>query len=463
MLRFFRETKGNVAMFFALATIPLVMVAVIGIEFSREQGHERETLAALDSTVLAAAVKRQQLDISDAELANFAQSYFEGNISAPENINYDRLEISARDEELTISVTGRMPSAMIGIFGKDFLEFSVSSSAVYGERSELEVVLVLDVSNSMSGARIAALRVAASGLIDNVLQSGNADIRLGIVPFNEYVNVGLDNRDAFWMDAPDDTSSTMEVCPVDEAASEAIGCTFETVCDQDGVFGGGSEGCSTVRTCPTGIDPVREECSDVTINRIWNGCVGSRTRPLNHQDTDFSSSPVHGLLLQDSRPCFAENEVVELTDDATVLQAAIQDLEVGGATYMAPGMAWGLRTLSPNAPFGGGQLHTVAGGQVLILLSDGANTRTFPDDDFEHTSDDVEQANEDTLNACEAVKAIDIEVFTIDFGIDDAETEALLRDCATSEDHALEADSASQLIAVFNDVTARLQTVALSR
>ena len=56
----------------------------------------------------------------------------------------------------------------------------------------------------MKGDKIAALKTAADNLIDGLPNDDSTQV--GIVPFSAYVNVGLHNRHASWMDVEDDYS-----------------------------------------------------------------------------------------------------------------------------------------------------------------------------------------------------------------------------------------------------------------
>lgn len=340
------------------------------------------------------------------------------------------------------------------------MDIFAEAGAVASERSQMELILALDVSGSMAGDPIVALRKAANILVDQVIKPGNNDIRIGIVPFNNYVNVGLANRDAAWIDVPDNTSTIVEVCPVNEAASIDAGCTFERVCEELDVE---NASCRTQITCPAGVELVRDACFERTNELVWLGCVGSRERPLNTQDRNFGSDPAVGVLMDPDAECFEENQVLELTSSASVIRKAIEQLRPAGRTYMAPGMAWSLRALSSENPFTTARLSNTRNDQVVVLLTDGANTRSFDEQDGNHESTDIDEAIDDMLAACEEVKAASIEVYTINFAIDDKDTEALLAACATSEDHVFEADSPIQLQTAFRTIANRFSSLALSR
>ena len=64
----------------------------------------------------------------------------------------------------------------------------------------LEVALVLDNTGSMKkDDKETALRQAVQELVDSVM-AGQADVKVAVVPFSQYVNVGVENRNAPWLE-----------------------------------------------------------------------------------------------------------------------------------------------------------------------------------------------------------------------------------------------------------------------
>lgn len=461
-MRFLNDERANVALILAISLLPLMMMSVLAIEFGRQQGLQRQATSAIDATVLAVALERQSNGDALAPLQGYAESYFLSNLGKATGATYDPIRLTLTPEEVIAAVDVHMPSAMLGLFGVEQLNFTVSAAAVSAQRTQLEVIMVLDVSNSMSGPRIAALQDAAGDLVNSVLISGNRNIRIGIVPFNEHVNVGLVNTNQPWLDVQDDDELTFGTCPIDAVGTSAQGCTVREQCADDARIGSGSEGCFRVPTCPAGVEPVRFDC-DLTAQRIWQGCVGSRPRPLHVQDTGFTNARVPGLALQIDRTCFAENELLELTHVAAELREKIRDLRPVGRTYLAPGIAWGLRALSSEPPLTSARLSGRDNGQIMIIFTDGSNTSSLNEATGRHDLGDIDAANRDTEEACNEVKNADIEIYTIAFGINDTDTETLLRRCATSDDNYFEANTENQLSTIFQGIAGSIRSIALSK
>ena len=461
-LRIDRDTRGNVAIMLALSLLPLLIFAGFAVDLNRQQRHERNTTAALDAAALAVARHAQETGGSTAELKAIAQANFDVNYRRNDEISLAPLTFAhdLENHEITVSVTGDMPTSMIGIIGIEDMGVSASSSAVYGRPQAFEVVLVVDMSNSMSGPNIMALRDAAKTLIDETITEDSPDTRIGIVPFNNWVNVGTEHRNAAWMSVDPDHTATYDSCPIDWTASRALGCTSTRVCGGEGQFGGGDEACRDENTCPPGVDLVRQTCVEVESERVWLGCVESRDAPLNRTDADYDTDPIIGELDPPTASCLADNKIVPLTRNKSTLRNALNDFDPVWDTYIPTGLIWGLRTLSPGEPFDGARLPVAK--QAIVLMSDGANTRSLQSNG-EHWGTDVEAANTLTADVCQEIKDLGIALYTVDYGIDDTETEALLRNCATSADHNFEADNTNELRTAFLTIAADFQSIALSR
>ena len=93
------------------------------------------------------------------------------------------------------------------------------STASYSELS-LDVALVLDSTGSMRGTingsrgqtKLAGLQDAANNLIDIFDNADNDNIRLSVVPFSQYMNVGETNSRAGWLDLNPAQEANWEGC-----------------------------------------------------------------------------------------------------------------------------------------------------------------------------------------------------------------------------------------------------------
>jgi Flp pilus assembly protein TadG len=199
------------------------------------------------------------------------------------------------------------------------------------------------------------------------------------------------------------------------------------------------------------------------------------------------------------------SKVVPMTYTRSKIEAGIDAMRAVGGTNITEGLAWGMRAISPGAPFTRveGYTHptnpslnlastTIAPytgsrwRKVVVLMSDGENSayQLFPDgtpanlfdtstgyNSYGHIrtvgalnrygTDQFVQAptqmDADTLAMCNTLKLQDVELYTIGFKVDSE----LLEDCASDEEHYKRANTVSELEKFFNDIGAETRNKML--
>jgi len=182
-------------------------------------------------------------------------------------------------------------------------------------------------------------------------------------------------------------------------------------------------------------------------------CVGSRTGGLN-QVVDAGGTQIPVI------PGASCGEAIQpLTNDYRALKTTIANFNASGWTYAPAGLMWGWRTLEPSAPFTEAQ-SSVNGQKVLVLMTDGANTRSANGQTHEGKS----RANADntTTEMCNRVKGSDITVYTIAYEITDAATRNLLENCASSPENYFDAHNAGDLDDAFTNISATLHELRIT-
>src|SRR3569833_75764 len=200
--RFSRSSRGNVAMIFAIAIVPLVLGAAAGLDFARAMLVRQQMSAALDAAALAVGSSK---GLNQTTAQDLAQKYFNANFTVDTaDYGVPVVAIPANGYNSTGSVqltaTDTMPTVLMKLAGIPTLALSTSSTVVWGQ-TKLWVALVLDNSGSMNqgdsgGSKIDALQDAITsssyGLL-NTLQNAAAnagDVKVGLVPFTNDVNPG---------------------------------------------------------------------------------------------------------------------------------------------------------------------------------------------------------------------------------------------------------------------------------
>ena len=461
---FWNNRSGNVAMMFGLLLIPMLVGAGVALDMLRTSDARSALSEAGDAGVLAAAramITQNVLTQADAEV--IARQYFDANGLDSDDLIIDSFSfVQAPDSsEFTLSITGRLKTVLLGVVGRDYVPINITSTAKVGPQSVLELALVLDNTRSMDGAKLDALKVAATSLVDGLMADVDNEVLVGIVPFSNYVNVGLSRRNESWIDVPDDYSTTEYQCRdtyPDRTESNCVTTTETCTSTRDGVTT--SSSCER-QSCDVDLGEPVEVCGNDTSNFVWRGCAGSREDPWDVRDASFTPDPVPGIL---NANC--PQELTPLTLDKGLVTSRIASMSTQGDTYIATGLSWGLRLMSNPIPFSEGRTYSNIsdnrGTKAMVLMTDGANTRSPRWPDGDHWGWDQALANARMLEACNEAKSNNIELYTIAFEVTDTTIKTLLEDCATTRDNYFDADDGIALQAAFNGIGARLQQLALS-
>ncbi len=183
----------------------------------------------------------------------------------------------------------------------------------------------------------------------------------------------------------------------------------------------------------------------------------------------------------------AASMVVPLTHSRTKIEAGLDAMRAAGNTNIGEGLAWGMRVISPGAPFtlvdsaptGPGTVisnyNDVRWQKIIVLMTDGENTAGSASADLgasynsygranatiasglnrfgtTNVNSLVAQMNTDTLQVCTDLKDKGVEIYTI--GFRDPATAALMAPCATkpTAPYYQFASSTTALAAVFNHI-----------
>ena len=444
---------GNVAVMMAVSGLAFIALVGLAIDTVGARNAQQELQSHLD--VISMAVATSGIEDSAERLA-FAQSLLRAN---EYEIDPADLKIQVTpDGEVSVSGRAEYELALGGVFNKDKLDVSANSSAIAGASvlDPVDVVLVLDTTGSMAGTKMTALQSSANLLIDT-LDGGGSQVQMGVVPFAAYVNVGLNNRNEFWLDLQPEVVTKQEHQQILVTPGYCAGNPNATLTRyRDGVA-------ETYTGCDNYVDDVYMDGPLITVTEQepWHGCVlsrsrgGSGTSVLHLNDEEWANEPVSTLNRGDWM-C-GLSPLLPLTNQLADARASINGLAADGDTYMPSGIAWGWRVLTPNAPFTGGRANTK---QVMVIMTDGANSmykgfgRTHPRIDFGGPNEtaDVDRVTDHTETLCENVKNDNIEVFTIAFEVTDAATRNMLSGCADSTANYFDARNAQQLEDAFEEI-----------
>ena len=452
--RFKVNEDGNFAIMAAIGGLTLVAAIGLSLDMLGARKSQQELQGHLDIISIAVATS----GIEDAaEQRAFALELLKAHDYKIDPASLD-IQMDASGE---VHVTGQSTYklALGGVVKKDQMAIRGDSSAIAGGTSvtdPVDVVLVLDTTGSMAGTKMTALQSSANLLIDT-LDGGGSQVQMGVVPFAAYVNVGLNNRNEFWLDLQPEVVTKQEHQQILVTPGYCAGNPNATLTRyRDGVA-------ETYTGCDNYVDDVYMDGPLITVTEQepWHGCVlsrsrgGSGTSVLHLNDEEWANEPVSTLNRGDWM-C-GLSPLLPLTNQLADARASINGLAADGDTYMPGGIAWGWRVLTPNAPFTGGRANTK---QVMVIMTDGANSmykgfgRTHPRIDFGGPNEiaDVNRVTDHTETLCQNVKNDNIEVFTIAFEVTDAATRNMLSGCADSTANYFDARNAQQLEDAFEEI-----------
>lgn len=193
---FGRETRGNVAMMFGLALPLLVMVSLGAIDIHQASRVKANLQDALDAAALAAArsshsdaagIQRMGMDALKANMPDYFRDG--GGDTATFVLDGNTLLADARVQVKVLVANIILPP--YGQLLDDYLPVSGHSEVLRSSRN-VEVGLALDVTVSMEGAPLAALKEAARELVTIVVQDQQTPFysKIGIAPYGAGVNLG---------------------------------------------------------------------------------------------------------------------------------------------------------------------------------------------------------------------------------------------------------------------------------
>lgn len=195
---FFSCRSGSISVLFSVSAV-LSMVSIgAALDFGRAYTARVQLQRAIDAAVLAAARKHA---MNDGDVSASVVQFFEVNKPLDQHIKV--LSVSGGRGGQGIfqgMATAEVRTTFMNLAGFETLSIEVGAEAAQGG-SNIEVALVLDTTGSMAGTRLSSLKDSATNLVESMFNNAASSdqIKIGLVPFSQYVNVGMHNRSAPWM------------------------------------------------------------------------------------------------------------------------------------------------------------------------------------------------------------------------------------------------------------------------
>jgi len=460
---FLKNNSGNVAMMFGVCSFALIGIVGAAVDYSGMTRAKQELQAQTDSAALAAAAYLPDDGESEGNTKTaretIAREMIIGNGISTTTAN---ATLSYPDKAtLQIDADTQYKTMFMGMIGKSIV--TINSSATVNlpnqDKMNLEMVLVLDNTDSMNeDGKLDTLKVAANNLVTALEDTGSEKIKVGLVPFARYVNVGTDKEGESWLAVPADSSATRTQSSYTKYPQTCVNSGTKTIVKDGFTVTVPKKVCTEDKSKPE-IVPAKT----YDVNSEWRGCVGVRTTPRDMKDGEYTAEKVPGLpnraLKEDTGYSsdiysYCPRAIVGLTKDFDEVRLRINDLFGIDNTYIPLGLEWGKRVLSKEKPYNEGKKADKTR-KVMVLMTDGKNTvQRSPDAPWLNNSTDPTtspEADADTAALCTDIKA-DTEVFTIAFKVNDTSTRNMLRNCATTNSQYYQADDNASLITAFEEI-----------
>lgn len=343
--QFRRDEDGSLIIFALVLFLLMAMMGGFAVDMMRYEQTRTALQNTLDRCTLMAASLEQTLDPQLVVKDCVDKAGFGADLES--------VQVTQALNSRSVVSKGRVDTKpffmhLIGINKFDALGTSGAEQAI----TNVEIALVLDVSGSMTGAKIANLKIAAAEFVDNMLANDpNHRISITIVPYNAQVNLGSVLR----------------------AKYQAV--NLHGVTDVNCL-----ELPSSMFSAP-GIP----RNVDLPMMAYADHYYGT-------SQTNAAVSPTSGTALPNYAAAFCTKQAANIvrlpSQNATSLKTQINGLVAGGNTSITLGMKWGLSLLDPSARgmynelIGAGQMGANLAGRpfnytdpesmkVVVLMTDG--------------------------------------------------------------------------------------------
>lgn len=200
LYNYFKAKRGNTALIFALALIPIVAGVGSAVDLARLNQQKTALQAANDATFFYTIKQGQFATPALKDIANDKMKINTATLPLTNIVTNLQDATTTAGQELTLNTSAKLPTYFLGVFGKNEFVINVSSSGVTNS-SGTEVVFVLDTTASMNdNNKIVSLRTSVNNILDSLLNSAGenvSEIKVGIVPFNTQVRIEPSINDSY--------------------------------------------------------------------------------------------------------------------------------------------------------------------------------------------------------------------------------------------------------------------------
>jgi Flp pilus assembly protein TadG len=432
--RLLRSEHGNVTSSFAIAFLAVFLASGSAIDYSR-------FLAT--RTALTAATDAAALQIANSKLTNQtaleaqAAKIIERNYPQDRHGELTEIDLAVDNSSVDLKTRVKFKTSFMKLAGIDDVDLVVVSQ-VKKSGNNLEVALVLDVTQSMAGTKINALKSAAKEFVDIVVWDTQTPFysKVALVPYSSAVNVG-------------------------SLTTTVRGSVTSGTCT--------SPGCARYRFNRTSGDGGGTQTYNIS------NCVTERTGTYAFTD----QPPSVAKMGRHYAPNCLNSQVKPLRNSKSDIKDDIDALNVQGSTAGHIGFEWGWYALSKDVGLWTGTGEPAAYGtaklkKIAVVMTDGEFNTAYCNgvqskNSINYGSDRI---NCDATNGnsftqakliCAEMKKKNIEIYTIGFDVGgNADVIDVLTTCASGGDHVFLAATSAELTSVFKSIGKKLTALRIS-
>lgn len=470
------DSRGNVAVIFGLAVIPVFGLVGAAVDYSRANSARTALQAAADSTALM--LSRDLPRLPESQYGTTGDSYFRNLFTRTDTV-VDSVETTysptGSNPTLKVTVRAHLESRVIKAvawgLGGNFSRFDIgTSSTISWGQNRLRVALVLDNTGSMlASSKLTNLKTAAKNLVTQLQGAAatNGDVYVSVIPFSLNVNIGTANANASWIDwTAWDAQNRVDITFNGQTYRNVVVMGNNNYCYQGTQYYYNGSNVSQVGSC------------SMSTRAGWNGCVmdrGTSTAPGTAVGYDQKIDPaVPGrseTLFPATLSTYCPVQLMPLSYDWTALNGKIDSMVAVGTTNQPIGLVWGWQSLVSGGPL------TVPAKEsgyqyddIIILLSDGLNTQDRWYGNGSDSSTDVDARmctsisnGKCTGGTCKNIQDARITLYTVQVSTSGDPLSSLLRACATDQSKFFFLTSASEIVTTFQQIGTEISKLRISK
>ncbi|MGQ0673136.1 MAG: VWA domain-containing protein [Hyphomicrobium sp.] len=449
LAEFCRDRSGDIAALFGLMAILMFLMMGAAIDYSRWLHARNQTMAAIDSAVLAAGSHLKAHTSDEAGAMEIADTYYDRNVKKRLPLLTDTISFKTEDNGLSVTAEGTafIATTFLRLAGINQLPLFELSGAEYSKAvlaagsnagKNIEVALMLDTSGSMDdNNKLEDMQEAASDLVDILIWDDQSQFtsKVSLAPFSADMRVP-----SAYLDAVRGAGPFLDITVNYSCWNRRTGFT----------------------TCTTSYEVTP--------------CVVERTQGQKYTD----AAPKIGMFVTagytSSGNCSqpADNSMMPLTSNKTTLKNHINGMDLGGGTAGHLGTAWAWYTLSPEWntvwPSNPAASYDAPNTEkIAILMTDGEYNTQYDAQGLKVGWTGSGAAANGTSrqqaeNLCDGMKDKGITVYTVGFDLGGNQSAIeTLQNCASSADKFYNAENGDDLKQAFKDIALRLSDLYLTR